>query len=60
VSIDRTHVANDPSKLHRIEVNLRHLLSHPAARRFVFLRPEEVVDFPSRRREAVSLDGVAL
>jgi hypothetical protein len=42
-SIDRSHVGNDPQKLNRIEVNLRHMLSHPMAHRFVFVRPEEVV-----------------
>jgi hypothetical protein len=60
VSIDRTHVANDPSKLDRIEVNLRHMLSHPAAHRFVFVRPEEVVDFPARGCDSVSLGGAAV
>jgi hypothetical protein len=42
-SIDRTHVGNDAQKLARIETNLRYLLSHPKARRFVFVRPEEAL-----------------
>jgi hypothetical protein len=43
-SIDRTHIGNEPEKLTRIEINLRTLLSHPKAHRFVFVRPETVID----------------
>lgn len=43
-SIDRTHVGNDPEKLRRLDANLRHLLAHPLASRFVFVGPEELLD----------------
>jgi hypothetical protein len=52
VSIDRTHIGNDPEKLDRLEVNLNSLLSHPLAHRFVFARPEEVVDSAADRDAA--------
>ena len=48
-SVDRTHIGNEPHKLERFEVNLRSMLSHPLAHRFVFARPEDVVDSAAAR-----------